>query len=82
MIAAPRERPVTAGLRATLPGPRERRTSATVQDHEGEAAEKEQQEADRGDRRLLVGRGVVGEALIERQANASDHQHQQDPEER
>src|SRR5215212_6455655 len=51
-----------------------------AEDHEGKAAEKEQQEADVGDRRFLVGRGVVGKNLIERQADGSDAQHQQDPE--
>src|SRR5215218_8869374 len=65
--------------RGTAPETNQRQRA---QDHEGEAAEKEQEEADGGDRRFLVGRGVVGKNLIERQANGSDAQHQQDPEKR
>src|SRR5215217_4391936 len=63
--------------RGTAPETNQRQRA---EDHEGKAAEKEQEEADVGDRRFLVGRGVVGKNLIERQANGSDAQHQQDPE--
>ncbi len=53
-----------------------------AEDGEGEAAEQEQKDADGGDRRFVVGRSVIGEALIERQADASDEERQQDPEDR
>src|SRR5215207_8240357 len=65
--------------RGTAPETNQRQRA---EDHEGKAAEKEQDEADVGDRRFLVGRRVVGKNLIERQSNGSDAQHQQNPEKR
>src|SRR5215204_5737565 len=53
-----------------------------AEDHEGKAAQEEQDEADGGGRRFRVGRGVVGENLIEGQANGAEAEHQQSPEKR